>query len=270
MATILDDIIAAKRIEVAEHKVSVPFVQLERSPLFARRCLSMRASLLQSGTGIIAEFKRKSPSKGWINQNADIQQITSDYCQYGAAGISILTDTAFFGGTLADLAAVRPHITCPILRKDFVIDEYQLVEAKSVGADLVLLIAAAMSAKVCYNLARLAKELGMETLLEVHNTEELGHLNEYVDIAGVNNRNLKTFEVSTDTSLLLASKIPAAMLKISESGISNVPAINTLRAAGYNGFLMGESFMKEQNPGEALRKFCSTLYSDQITATSDQ
>ncbi|GHT80118.1 indole-3-glycerol phosphate synthase [Bacteroidia bacterium] len=259
MATILDDIIAAKRIEVAERKVSVPFAQLERSPLFARQCLSMRASLLQSSTGIIAEFKRKSPSKGWINQNANIQQVAGDYCQYGAAGISILTDTAFFGGTLADLATVRPRITCPILRKDFVIDEYQLVEAKSIGADLVLLIAAAMSAKVCRNLAHLAQQLGMDTLLEVHNTEELEHLNEYVDIAGVNNRNLKTFEVATDTSLSLASKIPAAMVKISESGISNTPTINTLRAAGYNGFLMGESFMKEQNPGEAFRGFCQSF-----------
>ena len=257
--TILDNIIADKKKEVSERKTQISISDLEKTVGFDRTCLSLKQNLLHSSSGIIAEFKRKSPSLGWIHADADVKAITSGYSQNGVSGISILTDFPYFGGTPEDLISARPNISCPILRKDFMIDEYQLFEAKSYGADVVLLIASALTTDECNNLAQKAKALGLETLLEIHNTQELSHISEYIDLVGVNNRNLKTFEVSIDASLSLADKIPAEFIKISESGISSVESVKILREVGYKGFLMGENFMKEKNPAEALKNFITAI-----------
>ena len=256
---ILDKIIASKVIEVASRKLSTPVSALEKAPAFSRKCLSMKQNLLNSESGIIAEFKRKSPSLGWIHEDADVVGVTSGYSAAGASGISILTDLEYFGGTPMDLMAARQFITCPVLRKDFVIDEYQLYEAKAMGADVILLIAAALTVQQTLELARKAHELGLEVLLEVHNAEEIAHANDFVDMLGVNNRNLKTFEQSIQTSFDLAALIPDKFVKVSESGISKTETVKKLRKIGYKGFLMGENFMKEENPAEGLRKFIIKL-----------
>ena len=259
MSTILDKILASKAIEVAERKLSVSIRDLENEPFFARKCLSLKQSLLDSETGIISEFKRKSPSKGWIHEMADVIKVTSGYSGAGASGISILTDLSYFGGTTQDILASRPLISCPVLRKDFVIDEYQLYEAKAMGADVVLLIAAALTGKQTFELARKAHELGLEVLLEVHNADEIRHANDYTDMLGVNNRNLKTFEQSIQVSFDLAGLIPDHFVKVSESGISKTETVQELRKVGYKGFLMGENFMKEANPAKALSGFIAEL-----------
>ncbi len=258
-SNILDQIIADKRVEVALRKQQRSIAEMEKESAFARTCLSLKQNLLASQSGIISEFKRKSPSLGWIHQHADVVRVTEGYSEAGASGISILTDEPYFGGTPADLLAARPQVTCPVLRKDFVIDAYQLYEAKAMGADVVLLIAAALSVKETLELARTAHDLGLEVLLEVHNAEEIGHTNDYVDMLGVNNRNLKTFEQSIQTSFELAALIPDQFVKVSESGISKIETVRELRKVGYRGFLMGENFMKEDNPAEALRGFIDTL-----------
>ena len=259
MSTILDKIIADKLIEVAERKATTSISDLEKSTDFNRKCLSMKQNLLNSESGIIAEFKRKSPSLGWIHEQADVQSVTAGYSEAGASGISILTDFPYFGGTPADLIAARPQIKCPVLRKDFIVDEYQLYEAKAMGADVILLIAAALSSSQTKQLGRKAHELGLEVLLEVHNRAELDHANEFVDMLGVNNRNLKTFEQSIQVSFDLANLIPNNFAKVSESGISKVETVRELREAGYCGFLMGENFMKEENPAKALSTFIQKL-----------
>ncbi|MEI8085561.1 MAG: indole-3-glycerol phosphate synthase TrpC [Paludibacter sp.] len=259
MSNILDEILASKAIEVAERKQQLPISALEKSPAFTRKCLSLKQRLLNSESGIISEFKRKSPSLGWIHEDADVVEITAGYSAAGASGISILTDLEFFGGMPMDLMAARPQITCPVLRKDFVIDEYQLFEAKAIGADVILLIAAALTVEKTLELARKAHELGLEVLLEVHNAEEIGHANDYVDMLGVNNRNLKTFEQSIQVSFDLAALIPDKYVKVSESGISKVETVRELRKVGYKGFLMGENFMKEEYPDEILKNFISEL-----------
>jgi indole-3-glycerol phosphate synthase len=257
--TILNRIIVDKEKEVAERKKLVSIDDLQASPYFNRKCFSLKNSLMNSTSGIISEFKRKSPSKGWIHEEADVVEITSGYDTAGATGISILTDSKYFGGVSEDLMAARPHLNCPVLRKDFMVDVYQLYEAKAMGADVILLIAAALSVEKTQVLAMKAHELGLEVLLEVHNKEELNHVNENVDIVGVNNRNLKTFEVSTDVSFELADLIPDELVKISESGISSPETVNELRKVGYKGFLMGENFMKESNPAVALKHFIEKL-----------
>ncbi|MEI6556711.1 MAG: indole-3-glycerol phosphate synthase TrpC [Paludibacter sp.] len=256
---ILDKIIESKKVEVASRKISTPISALEKAQAFSRKCLSLKQSLLNSESGIISEFKRKSPSLGWIHEDADVVDITSGYSAAGASGISILTDLEYFGGTPMDLMAARQFITCPVLRKDFVIDEYQLYEAKAMGADVVLLIATALTVEQTLELARKAHELGLEVLLEVHNAEEIGHANDFVDMLGVNNRNLKTFEQSIQTSFDLAALIPEKFVKVSESGISKTETVKELRKVGYKGFLMGENFMKEENPAEALGNFIANL-----------
>lgn len=257
--TILDKIIAQKRLEIASGKIEKSISDMEQSDFFNRKCLSLKKNLHNSGSGIIAEFKRKSPSKGWINADADVLKIPRGYSEAGASGISILTDEPFFGGTPDDLMSARPLVNCPILRKDFIVDEYQIYEAKTMGADVILLIAAALSVQETKNLAKCAKDVGLEVLLEIHNEEELAHVNEYIDILGVNNRNLKTFEVSTEISKELAHLIPAEFVKISESGISNPDTVKELRRYGYQGFLMGENFMKEKDPAKALLKFIDSI-----------
>ena len=263
MRTILDTIIAYKEREVRLQKAHIPAKQLEKLPLFQRSTYSARAWLKGSETsGIIAEFKRKSPTRGIINDSTKITAVAQTYFDAGVSAISILTDTHFFMGSLADLAMVRQAVNCPLLRKDFIIDAYQILAAKAYGADFILLIAAVLHPEKLKTLAKFARTLALEVLMEIHNANELAtHLNDYVHIVGVNNRNLKTFEVSLATSIELAEKIPSTVVKISESGISTVEDISMLRNIGYNGFLIGEKFMKTNNPGATCRRFikqCAT------------
>lgn len=255
---ILDKIVARKKEELIQRKALLSLVALQTMPHFQRTCFSTKAFLADPNrTGIIAEFKRQSPSKGVINGMADVVEVTGAYAQWASA-VSVLTDTDFFGGKTEDLMAARVH-DIPLLRKDFMIDPYQVYEAKAMGADLILLIAACLDVHQVKELASLAHELGLEVLLEIHDASELGHICKEVDLVGVNNRNLKTFEVSIQTSLDLIGQIPADKPAIAESGISNVDTIVTLRAAGFKGFLIGENFMKEANPSIAFADFVNQL-----------
>ncbi|WP_028663880.1 indole-3-glycerol phosphate synthase TrpC [Runella zeae] len=253
---ILDKIIAHKRTEVEAAKAKVSLEQLEKAPLFTRQTLSLKNALKAEGaSGIISEFKRKSPSKGIINDRLLPEIVTKGYVEAGANGLSVLTDTAFFGGTFDDFAKARAaNPYTPMLRKDFMIDEYQLWEAKAIGADVILLIAANLTPAEIRHLGQKAQSLGLEVLLEVHNQEELEQsICEYVDMVGVNNRNLKTFVTSIETSVELAQLIPDDFVKISESGLKNADTIQQLRGVGYQGFLIGESFMTTDDPGLALK-----------------
>lgn len=261
--TILDKITAQKAIEVAAAKAEISVQDLEKSEFFTRKTNSLVASLsAENSTGIIAEHKRKSPSKGIINDQLSVEEVTQGYAQAGAAGLSVLTDTDFFGGNKEDLQKARiANPSTPILRKDFMIDEYQVYEAKSWGADVILLIAACLSPEQIKTLSQKAHELGLEVLLEIHDQEELDRSPlEYVDIVGVNNRNLKNFaENNVNASLVLADKIPANVIKISESCISEPETINLLKSAGYKGFLIGETFMKDASPGTKLGEFIAKI-----------
>ena len=258
--TILDKIIENKRRELNLLTEATPVRDLENSILFKRQIISLSEFILdKSKTGIIAEFKRKSPSKGIINSLSAIEEVTSGYFREGASGVSVLTDTQFFGGSNADLLRARNKSIFPILRKDFIIDEYQVIESKSIGADAIILIAAALGKQEINNLSVLARSLGMEVLLEIHEPDELEKINQYVNIIGVNNRNLKTFEVNIDISEKLATKIPNGFLKISESGISSPRVIKNLRVFGYNGFLIGEKFMGTPDPVKAFSEFVKDL-----------
>lgn len=254
---ILQTIVAHKRIEIAqqEEAVSRDFLirQLETNP--PRPAKSLKQSLASSPTGIIAEFKRRSPSKGWIAPQADPAVIVPGYEKAGASGISVLTDQEFFGGSLKDLQTIRPLVQLPVLRKDFIISPYQLYQAKVTGADVVLLIAADLTTEECKELGKLAHQLEMEVLLEIHTENELDYLNEYVDLIGVNNRNLGTFHTDVENSFRLAKKLPKELIWVSESGISQPDSLKQLREAGFRGFLMGERFMKTPSPAQALSDF---------------
>ena len=256
---ILDRIITHKQTEVAAAKAVKTIAELEQMPLFSKPCLSLKAFLLdETKTGIIAEYKRQSPSKGVINNTATVEEVTKAYTQNGASGISVLTDNHFFGGSLADLeAATFNHI--PLLRKDFMIDEYQLVEAKAYGASVILLIAACLSPKRVEELAIASHKLGLEVLLEIHNAEELGHICDAVDLVGVNNRNLKDFVVNVEASAQLIKDIPKNKVAVAESGINDTDTIVFLRQAGFRGFLIGEHFMKQPNPTIAFADFVTEL-----------
>lgn len=258
---ILDEIIAHKRKEVADRKRAFPIEVLKRTELYAAPTLSLREFLRRKDrTGIIAEFKRRSPSRGIINATASVEATTRGYADAGASGLSILTDEKFFGGNSEDLLRARKVNTCPILRKDFMIDPYQIAEAKSIGADAILLIAAVLDPLESKKLAAFAHDLGMEVLLEVHNEEELReNLQVGADLIGVNNRDLKTFTVSTDISKRLAPLIPSDVVKVSESGISNPRAVADLRLHGYEGFLIGENFMRHAQPEMAAAEFMQQL-----------
>ena len=258
--TILEEIIAYKKIIVKDQKEKIPFRTLEQTEFFERPVISLSYSIKNAAkTSIIAEFKKKSPSKGDINENAKPEEVTKGYADAGASGLSVLTDMKYFGGSNEDLIKAREVNEIPILRKDFTVDEYQVLEAKSVGADAILLIAACLTKQEAMNLARIAKSLQLEVIMEVHELKELNQVNNYIDIIGVNNRNLKTFEVDIKTSIDLIKHIPAEFLKISESGISNPDTIKKLKDYGYDGFLIGENFMKSKNPGEAFREFVERL-----------
>ena len=256
---ILDKIIEYKKVEVEQAKALTSIEDLKKRPLFAKPTLSLMQFLLdETKTGIIAEYKRQSPSKGVINNTNTVEEITAAYTQYEASGISVLTDNHFFGGSLADLeVATINHI--PLLRKDFMIDEYQLVEAKAYGASVILLIAACLTPQRVQELAISAKDLGLEVLLEIHNEEELGHICDAVDLVGVNNRNLKDFVVNVEASAQLIKEIPKNKVAIAESGINNTDTIVFLRKAGFKGFLIGEHFMKQPNPTIAFADFVTEL-----------
>lgn len=258
---ILETIVAAKRREVEKFKPLSSIERFERDGFFwqiANRSL-VQSLLLLGSTGIIAEFKRKSPSKGWFkSKELEVEPVVSAYNK-SAAGISVLTDDEFFGGDLDDLIQTKVITDIPVLRKDFIIDKWQIAEAKAFGADVILLIAACLSPTEVKELATYTKSIGLESILEIHNEEELDHICDEVDMVGVNNRNLKTFEVNIHTSLELVSKIPSGKPAIAESGISSIDAIVTLRNAGFKGFLIGENFMKEEHPGKAFENFITEL-----------
>ncbi len=258
---ILEKIVESKRAEADHQKKMVPVAQLKKYPDYKRKCNSLKTALLQPGSsGIIAEFKQKSPSKGDINFGVKVEEVTKGYADAEAAGISVLTDYKYFGGTLANLAKAREaNPAVPVLRKDFMIDTYQVTEAKAFGADVILLIAACLEKEQAKTLAKKAKSLGMEVLMEVHSIEELKKVNEFVDMVGVNNRNLRTFEVDVETSVKLFGYIPDHFVKISESGLNRAETIRYLRGKGFMGFLIGETFMKTENPGEACKNFIAQL-----------
>ncbi|HEU4902464.1 MAG TPA: indole-3-glycerol phosphate synthase TrpC [Flavisolibacter sp.] len=256
---ILETIIAHKRIEVAQRKKDWPVAALEKERLFGRPTYSLKKFLLdEHKTGIIAEYKRRSPSKGIINDRDSVEAVTKAYFGYGASGISILTDQQFFGGSLDDLVAARDN-SLPLLRKDFMIDEYQLIEAKAFGADVILLIAACLSPREVKELSAAAKNLGLEVLLELHDETELEHICDTVDLVGVNNRNLKNFEVDLAHSVRLAQQIDDKFIKVAESGINDVKNIHYLKQHGFKGFLIGEYFMKQSSPMAAFKEFAYSL-----------
>ncbi len=260
--TILEEIVNFKKQEVAKIKTEVPVKKLVESPMFKRTPLSLKASLTETNsTGIIAEFKRKSPSKGIINNTATIDAVTNGYLEANVAAQSILTDTAFFGGAMGDLITARAiNSYKPILRKDFIIDGFQIVEAKAIGADAVLLIATCLTSEQLKNYGQLAEDLGLEVLYEVHTQEDLDKINDLDNkIIGINNRNLKTFKVDLEHSIQLANQIPNSAVKVSESGISNPKVIVGLKEYGFKGFLIGENFMKSKNPGKACSDFITAL-----------
>src|SRR5687767_4702427 len=259
---ILEKIIVAKKKEVEELKSLSNVKRFEEEGFFWNtKSRSLKETLLKEGSsGIIAEFKRKSPSKGWFkNKELQVENVVRYYDNYGAAGISILTDKEFFGGDLDDLVKARNITKAPLLRKDFIIDSWQIAEAKAFGADAILLIAACLSRQQVKDFAGYAKEINLEVLLELHNENELGHICDETELVGINNRNLKTFEVDIERSLKMAENIPVDKIKIAESGIDSVENILLFKENSFKGFLIGELFMKQADPGKAFAEFISEL-----------
>ncbi len=255
---ILEKIIQYKKPLLEQQKQKISIEQLKNSDFFDRNTISLKKALInKKSSGIIAEFKRKSPSKPKINLLANVNEITMSYEKYGASALSILTDTHFFGGKNSDVKSVREQISIPILRKDFIFDPYQVYEAKSIGADAILLIAEVLSATQIDELSSLAKNLELEILMEIHSEEQLKKLNKNIDLLGINNRNLKTFEVNIENSIRLSTKIPSYLTKISESGIRSRKDILRLQKYGFKGFLIGELFMKEKFPAKTLESLIS-------------
>ncbi len=258
--TILDEIIAYKRKEVAERIATHPIKLLEQSLYFQSECVSLKHYIKREDkSGIIAEFKRKSPSKGMINEFANVEKTSIGYMQAGASALSVLTDTHFFGGTTEDLTTARKFNFCPILRKDFTVSEYQIMEAKSIGADAILLIASVLSKDEIKQFTALAQQLGLEVLLEVHTQEELEKYIPEISLVGINNRNLKTFDVDFENSIRLAQQLPTGTVKIAESGISDYKNIIELKQHDFDGFLIGENFMKTASPELECKKFIEQL-----------
>ena len=257
---ILDNIISDKKIEIETLSKIVSISNLEKQKDFTKQCKSLKESIKKSKSGIICEFKRKSPSKSIINDSISINEIITGYNNANVCGISVLTDKDYFGGSLNDLRNARKLTNIPILRKEFIIDEYQIIEAKANGADVILLIAACLEKDQIKSFSSLAKEIGLEVLIEIHDENELKKcLTDTIDIIGVNNRNLKTFEVDINTSIKLSNMIPKKFTKISESGISNYNEIIKLRKYGFKGFLIGELFMKKNNPGKEVFNLIQNL-----------
>ena len=255
--TILEEIIAHKYKEVASDQKREPTSELERQIEGRPSVISMKEALInkEDKLGIIAEFKRKSPSKGVFNESLQPEDVTKGYVESGASALSVLTDENYFGGKVEDLIKARVN-QVPIIRKDFMVDEYQILKARAIGADVVLLIAAAIPADLVNRLAKFAKSIGMETLLEIHEQEELnGTLNDDIDMVGINNRNLKTFEVDYERSIRVFESLPAEMVRIAESGISKPEVFVRLQKVGFQGFLMGEAFMQTKDPIASIQEF---------------
>ena len=258
--TILDKIVRDKRIETDLRKQLIAISQLERSVLFDRDTISLANKLRHSSSGIISEHTRRSPSKSVINNSLNVFDVAKGYEDAGVSGMSVLTDAKYFGGSLDDLLTARASCNLPLLRKEFIIDQYQLLEARAYGADVILLIAAVLTREEIKQFSEFAKGLNLDVLLEVHNEEELHKsIMPSLDMLGVNNRNLKTFDVSLETSKKLSKLIPNDFVKVSESGISNIEAIKELQTYGYKGFLIGENFMKTNNAGESAKQFIKAL-----------
>jgi indole-3-glycerol phosphate synthase len=268
---ILDKIIASKKKEISLNKEMKPIKFLESSRFYSAKPVSLKQYVLRKDKpGIIAEFKRKSPSKPAINLNADIEKISIGYMQAGASALSVLTDGEYFGAKEEDLSIARKYNFCPILRKDFIIDSYQIIEARAMGADAILLIAEILDKTSLKELASFAKSLGLEVLVEVHSEDQLAKLNEYIDLIGVNNRDLSTFKTNIENSIQLASKLPESLVKISESGLKTASDLFTLTQNGYDGFLIGERFMAHADPVKAcqklIREYNSLLQQEIINA----
>lgn len=260
MKDILSEIIAHKRKEIAAQKSSISHSRLEseltncRLPIY-----SLKDALLQSDTGIIAEFKRRSPSKGWINQHADAEEVTKGYEIAGAAALSVLTDSTYFGGELADLQRAAKNVKIPVIRKEFILDEYQILQARLSGASAILLIAAALTVEEAHRFTRLARRLNLDVLLELHDEKEIEHVSPENTIVGINNRNLGTFVTDLEKSYRMIELLPKGIVAVSESGISDPETVKELRKAGYRGFLIGENFMKTANPGASLGEFIKNV-----------
>ena len=268
---ILEKIVAHKKKEVTERKLLYPSALLKKSVFYNSETVSLSKYLKRKDkSGIIAEIKRHSPSKGYINKYVNVERTSIGYMQAGASALSVLTDTEFFKGTSEDLKTARKFNFCPILRKDFIVDEYQIIESKSIGADAVLLIAAVLTKQEIEKLVDLAHFLGLEVLLEIHDEDELEKIYSGVDIVGVNNRNLKTLKIDINTSFRFADLIPSNFLKISESGIEDPTTINELKACGYNGFLIGSHFMKQSRPEEACKEFITELNKTNLELVSHE
>ena len=258
--TILDEIIAKRKYDVAQQKAIHPMSVFEKMPLFSREVISAKHAISQElASGIIAEHKRRSPSKGIINANVNLFDVVLGYQNAGVSCVSVLTEQTYFGGSLDDLLEAREILDIPILRKDFMVDEFQILEARAFGADFILLIAAALTQKEVRQFAQFAHSLDLEVLLEVHTREELDMCCPEIDLVGVNNRNLKDFSVDIERSVQLAQAIPQEFVKITESGISCVENVTYLKSHGFQGFLMGENFMKHTNPGIACADFIAAL-----------
>lgn len=260
MKDILSEIIAHKRKEVAKQKSIVSYAQLEKEiakcdlPIY-----SLKDALLQSDSGIIAEFKRRSPSKGWINQYADAETVTKSYETAGASALSVLTDEKYFGGTLTDLQVAAKNVKIPVMRKEFIVDEYQILQARLSGASAVLLIAAALTVEESFRFTQFAKQLKLDVLLELHDEKEIDYVSPENIIIGINNRNLGTFVIDLEKSYKMVELLPKDAVLVSESGISNLETVKELRKAGYKGFLIGENFMKTDNPGKCLEEFIKNV-----------
>jgi indole-3-glycerol phosphate synthase len=261
---ILEKIVSYKKAEIEKRKIEIPIEQLEKQSGFYRDVLSMKKFLRDSEkTGIIAEFKKRSPSRGVINETATVEEVSAAYSRCGASVISILTDGPSFGGSAEDLMRARFN-NLPLLRKDFILDPYQLVESRAMGADVILLIAACLEPSETRSLSAKAHQLGMEVLLEIHDEKELDHLCDEVDVVGINNRDLRTFAVDINRSIRLAERLPVNKLRIAESGIHNVETLLHLKAAGFNGFLIGEQFMKQADPAVAFASFVDQLKKETV------
>lgn len=257
---ILDNIVATKKSEVAERKALYPVKLLERSVHFGAPVVSLKKYLTHpEKSGVIAEIKRRSPTKGTINKSISVEQVSIGYMQGGASALSVLTDKTYFGGSNDDLRIARSFNYCPILRKEFIVDEYQVIESRSLGADAILLIAAILTHDELASLSALARSLQMEVLVEIHDKNEIQKINSNTDVIGVNNRDLKTFQTSADHSLSMIGSLPEEVVKISESGITDVSVALTLKKAGFDGFLIGEQFMKHSRPEEACANFIKQL-----------
>ncbi|MFI3317308.1 MAG: indole-3-glycerol phosphate synthase TrpC [Rikenellaceae bacterium] len=259
MKDILTEIIANKYLEVEAEKSQIALAELVAASRDMPAVRSMSQSLASSPSGIIAEFKRRSPSKGWIKQDADAGVIPPGYAASGASALSILTDHNYFGGSLKDIELARPKVAIPIIRKEFIVDEYQLYQARLVGADAVLLIASALTKERCDELVERAHELGLEVLLELHCEDELQYIHKDVEMVGINNRNLGSFHTDVANSYRMAGLLPAGVVRVSESGISDPATVSALREVGYRGFLIGENFMRDENPAAQLAKFIAEI-----------